>query len=102
MMASYRFALFCNRSCSPSPSLSPYLLWGVFAREGGREAALRFGDHLCAKSSRLCLWAMLKNWEGLLCRNAAFLSLSVYEHANLASINNDPNIHILQLAFNLG
>lgn len=34
MMASYRFALFCNRSCSLGPSLSPHLLSFLQKEEG--------------------------------------------------------------------
>lgn len=36
MMASYRFALFCNRSCSLGPSLSPYLLSFLQEKEEGK------------------------------------------------------------------
>ena len=62
MMASYRFALFCNRSCSLGPSLSPHLLSLQEKEEGKLLYVLVAGpkDCLCAKSSRLCLWAMQK------------------------------------------
>lgn len=47
MMASYRFALYCNRSCSLGVSLSPHLLsLPLFLREkkeGRREAVLVAG-----------------------------------------------------------
>lgn len=81
MMASYRFALYCNRSCSLGLSLSPHLLSLSLSlreeKEGRREAVLVAGPKTVAEPSpeRLSLWATLRNQEELSCNNTAF-----YEH----------------------